>query len=69
MDPLVGTGIAIGVELIKFALEERNLAIREEALRKRMTSAGIPGEVIEAELKRVRAEIAALPSPTTLPEV
>lgn len=58
----VSLGIALGVELLKIAIDERNLRIK-------MAAAGLSPEAIEAALTKVRAEVAALPSPTTLPEV
>jgi len=60
-DP-VSVGVAIGVELLKLAIEERNLRIK-------MAAAGMSQETIDAALTKVRAEVAALPSPTKLPEV
>jgi len=58
----ISLGIAIGVELLKFALDERNIRLR-------MAAAGMSQENIDAALANVRAEVAALPSPTALPEV
>lgn len=58
----VEVGVVLGVELLKLALQER-------ALRQKLVSAGMSPEATDAALSKVRAEVAALPDPNTLPEV
>lgn len=55
-------GLAIGIELLKFGIAERDLWAR-------MAAAGLSQESIDAALAKVRVEVAAMKSPTTLPEV
>ncbi len=70
MDPLtISTGIAFGVELAKWAMQERAAAAKEKELREKMAAAGMPSEAIDDALNTVRAKIAALPDPNKLPEV
>jgi len=58
----VEVGVAIGFELLKWALQER-------ALRQKMAAAGVSEAATDAALSTARAEVASLPSATTLPEV
>lgn len=54
-------GVALGIELLKWAINERDL-------RQKMAAAGVSGAAIDAALAKARADVAALPSATTLPE-
>lgn len=59
--PAVEIGVAIGFELLKWALQER-------AIRARLAAAGLSEAATDEALKKARAEVAAMPSATTLPE-
>lgn len=58
----VELGVALGVELLKLALAERQL-------HQKLVAAGMTLEATDAALAKVRAEVATLPDPKTLPEV
>jgi hypothetical protein len=58
----VEVGVALGVELLKLALQER-------ALRQKLVAAGMSEAATDAALSKVRAEVAALPDPKSLPAV
>ena len=58
----VELGVAIGFEVLKWALQER-------AIRQKLAAAGMSEAATDATLKQARAEVDALPSATTLPEV
>lgn len=60
--PGIEIGVALGVELLKLAIQERQL-------RQKLVAAGMTPEATDAALSKVRAEVAALPDPNTLPEV
>lgn len=58
----VELGVAIGFEVLKWALQER-------AIRQKLAAAGMSEAATDATLKQARAEVDALPAATTLPEV
>ena len=60
--PGIEIGVALGVELLKLAIQERQL-------RQKLVAAGMTPEATDAALNKIRAEVAALPDPNTLPEV
>lgn len=60
--PGIELGVALGVELLK-------LVLQEQQLRQKLVAAGMTPEATDAALGKVRAEVAALPNPQTLPEV
>jgi hypothetical protein len=62
MDPLTQVGIAIGMEIVKAAIIERNARLMA-------VQAGLTPEQTDQAFQKARAEVAALPSATTLPEV
>lgn len=57
----VEVGVALGFELLKWAIAER-------ALRQKLAAAGVSEAATDAALKQARAD-AALLDPTKLPEV
>lgn len=57
----VEIGIALGVEVLKWAMSER-------ALRQKMAAAGLSEAATDAALKQAREEVALL-DPTKLPQV
>jgi hypothetical protein len=58
----ISLGVAIGFEILKFAMDERNLRLK-------MAAAGMSQAAIDAHLTDARSRIASMESPTKLPEV
>ena len=57
----ISLGIALGFEILKFVMDERNLRLK-------LAAAGMSQASIDAHLADARSRIAALQSPTKLPE-